>query len=330
MTFAKTFGQRHVLRFLSSHIDLSGCRITAASPAGLRVTDGVHQLCLKSVDGCIQRGDNPHSVAPEVIEVYGSTARRTAVTKRGELSRMPRRLTLQQTVELPESLLRHFLSHPLLSDVDVRRLVDTGSVDEDAYTSMLLWFLAAGGDGHRLIFGGCDEVGAYGEPGGTCADCVLNQFGSDGNNKGKACKNMRMLYLLRSGEYMPIQIALPPTSLTPYTRFVNEAFLSRRRKVCTGVVRIGLKKAVSGSHEYCVATFTKIADFAGEDLAHIRAYADGFVAQIKDINAQRAQAGAAASSIIGDGDASHLELPDNGAHFALGAVIDGEREELPA
>ena len=141
---------------------------------------------------------------------------------------------------------------------------------------------------------------------------------------------MRMLYLLRSGEYMPIQIALPPTSLTPYTRFVNEAFLSRRRKVCTGVVRIGLKKAVSGSHEYCVATFTKIADFAGEDLAHIRAYADGFVAQIKDINAQRAQAGAAASSIIGDGDVSHLELPDNGAHFALGAVIDGEREELPA
>ena len=123
----------------------------------------------------------------------------------------------------------------------------------------------------------------YGEPGGTCADCVLNQFGSDGNNKGKACKNMRMLYLLRSGEYMPIQIALPPTSLTPYTRFVNEAFLSRRRKVCTGVVRIGLKKAVSGSHEYCVATFTKIADFAGEDLAHIRAYADGFVAQIKNI-----------------------------------------------
>lgn len=117
----------------------------------------------------------------------------------------------------------------------------------------------------------------YGEPGGTCADCVLNQFGSDGNNKGKACKNMRMLYLLRSGEYMPIQIALPPTSLMPYTRFVNEAFLSRRRKVCTGVVRIGLKKAVSGSHEYCVATFTKIADFAGEDLAHIRAYRCGAV-----------------------------------------------------
>ena len=89
MTFAKTFGQRHVLRFLDSHVNLFGCRVTAASPVGLRVTDGVHQLCLKSTDGCIQREDDLNSVAPEVIEVYGSTARRTAVTKRGELSRMP-------------------------------------------------------------------------------------------------------------------------------------------------------------------------------------------------------------------------------------------------
>ena len=161
MSFAKTFGQRHVLRFLSSHIDLSGCRITAASPAGLRVTDGVHQLCLKSTDGCIQREDDPRSVAPEPIEPYEQTEPRSAQVVYGELSRMPRKLTLQQTTELPESLFRHFLSHPRLSDIDVRRLVDTGSVAEDAYTSMLLWFLAAGCEGHRLVFGGCDEVGAY-------------------------------------------------------------------------------------------------------------------------------------------------------------------------
>ena len=110
MTFAKTFGQRHVLHFLDSHVDLFGCRVTAASPVGLRVTDGVHQLCLKSTDGCIQREDAPNSVAPELIEDYGSTVRRTAATRRGELSRIPRRLTLQQAVELPESLLRHFLA----------------------------------------------------------------------------------------------------------------------------------------------------------------------------------------------------------------------------
>ena len=161
MTFAKTFGQRHVFHFLDSHVHLLNCQVAAVSPTNLLVTDGVHQLCLKSEDGCIQRAGSPCSAAPEFIEVYGSTAHRTATAKRGELSRIPRRLTLQQTVELPESLFRHFLSHPLLSDVDVRRLVDTGSVDEDTYTSMLLWFLAAGCEGHRLVFGGCDEVGAY-------------------------------------------------------------------------------------------------------------------------------------------------------------------------
>ena len=41
-----------------------------------------------------------------------------------------------------------------------------------------------------------------GTPGGACALCELNKFGTDG--KGKACKNMRHLYILRSGEYIPI------------------------------------------------------------------------------------------------------------------------------
>ena len=161
MTFAKTFGQRHVLRFLDSHVNLFGCRVTAASPVGLRVTDGVHQLCLKSTDGCIQREDDPHSVAPEPIEPYKQTECRSVQAIYGELSRMPRKLTLQQAMELPESLFRHFLSHPLLSDVDVHRLVDTGSVDDEAYTSILLWFLASNQSDHILSFGGYDEVGVY-------------------------------------------------------------------------------------------------------------------------------------------------------------------------
>ena len=60
-----------------------------------------------------------------------------------------------------------------------------------------------------------------GTPGGACAACVMNRFGSapDGS-KGKACKNMRVLYLLRSGEYMPLQVNLPPTSIKPFKAFL--------------------------------------------------------------------------------------------------------------
>ena len=73
-----------------------------------------------------------------------------------------------------------------------------------------------------------------GTPGGMCQDCLLNRFGSDSKGgNGKACKNMRMLYILRSGESLPIQLALPPTSLKGYNDFVSAAFLSRKRGTTT-------------------------------------------------------------------------------------------------
>ena len=59
-----------------------------------------------------------------------------------------------------------------------------------------------------------DGKTGIGEPGGACATCPMNEYGSarDGG-RGKACKNMRDIYLLRSGEYMPLLISLPPTSM---------------------------------------------------------------------------------------------------------------------
>ena len=49
-----------------------------------------------------------------------------------------------------------------------------------------------------------DGKTGYGAPGGVCATCALNQYGSVEKGKGKACKNMRNLYILRSGEHMPM------------------------------------------------------------------------------------------------------------------------------
>lgn len=57
-----------------------------------------------------------------------------------------------------------------------------------------------------------------GNPGGDCALCPMNQFGSDGN-KGKACKNMRRLYILMEGNMLPIRLDLPPTSLKAYRQY---------------------------------------------------------------------------------------------------------------
>ena len=173
----------------------------------------------------------------------------------------------------------------------------------------------------------------YGSPGGICADCPFNRYGSDpnpnGTGRGKACKNQRIVYLLRSGEALPIQLSLSPTSIRPYTDFINAAFLARRRGVCGSVVRIGLKKVNNGKNEYSVATFKLLYDFAGEDLAKIRAYAASFKEQADLILAQRVENAEAEASNGVVMERPARVMPNNEGHFEVGAEIDGGRNGLP-
>ena len=134
-----------------------------------------------------------------------------------------------------------------------------------------------------------DGKQGYGEPGGVCAACAFNQFGSTANGSGKACKNMRQIYLLRSGEYLPLQLSLPPTSLRPFNDFMNLAFVARRRPSYSAIVEIGLKRAESGGYTYSVATFRKVRDLEGEGLAAVKSYAANFKEQVKSLLAQRVE-----------------------------------------
>lgn len=172
----------------------------------------------------------------------------------------------------------------------------------------------------------------YGEPGGDCASCILNQYGSSPKGAGKACKNMRTIYLLRSGELMPFRIPLPPTSIRPYTDFVNTAFIFRKRRIFSGVVRLGLTRETNTrlNKDYSVVNFTKLYDFEGEELAQIRGFAENFIAQVKQMNQQRCAMLSAGSAIPEETGGAPLVLPENGGHFADARVLDGERERLPA
>jgi hypothetical protein len=169
-----------------------------------------------------------------------------------------------------------------------------------------------------------------GEPGGDCATCDFNKFGSGENGKGKMCKNMRFLYLLRDGEYMPMQIILPPTSIKPFNDFYNQVFATRRRGTCGSIVSIGLKRVDNGSNTYSITTFKKLSDFSGEQLAHAKMYSDNFKEQIKAINQQRA------IDIINRSNDDNIGYDANGGNssesgkFIIGANIDGDRDELPA
>ena len=68
-----------------------------------------------------------------------------------------------------------------------------------------------------------------------CNRCKYNQYGTDKQGRGKACKNTRRIYLMLSGKQEPYLLSVPPTSMrdvnkqlsrimgrtkTPYTRMV--------------------------------------------------------------------------------------------------------------
>ena len=63
------------------------------------------------------------------------------------------------------------------------------------------------------------DVG-YGQPGGDCFTCPLNQWGSAEGGAGKACKEKRMLFLLRASDLLPIVIQAPSTSIQPIKKYL--------------------------------------------------------------------------------------------------------------
>ena len=91
-----------------------------------------------------------------------------------------------------------------------------------------------------------DGVNGTGDPGGLCKQCPLNKFGSATNGgKGKACKETLQLFVLRSGEALPVVLNLPPSSLRPWSQYV--ARLVREKRSARGTITEFTLDAVKNS-----------------------------------------------------------------------------------
>ena len=116
--------------------------------------------------------------------------------------------------------------------------------------------------------GSYDGVTGIGDPGGDCAGCPLNQFGS-GQGQSKACRNKRMLYILQEGELFPVMFGLPTGSLKTFTEYLKRN-LSKGRKLSQIVTKITLKKATNaGGINYSQCAFTCERTLSPEERAAI-------------------------------------------------------------
>lgn len=121
--------------------------------------------------------------------------------------------------------------------------------------------------------GSFDGVIGEGIPGGKCAKCPYNQFGS-GENGAKACKNRRRIYLLREGELFPMILSLPTGSLRDFSRYLMRQ-LSKGNKSNMIVTRFFLKKATNNNGiAYSQAQFAFDRKLNAEEYALVSAMSD--------------------------------------------------------
>lgn len=60
-----------------------------------------------------------------------------------------------------------------------------------------------------------------------CAECPQNAWGSGKEGRGKACKEMRRMFLLTPDNALPIQISFPPTSIGVIDNFFSARLTNR-------------------------------------------------------------------------------------------------------
>jgi hypothetical protein len=82
-----------------------------------------------------------------------------------------------------------------------------------------------------------------------CAGCKQNQFGSDKNGKGKACKNMKRVHILMEDSSLPRRLTIPPTSIRSFDNYMTE-LVDRGLPYGCVVSKFTLAKKTSESFEF--------------------------------------------------------------------------------
>lgn len=189
-------------------------------------------------------------------------------------------------------------------DGDVAKTLDVVIVDR--FKANAYWENVFDGNNNPPDCMSPDAEFGYGYPGGECASCSLNQFGSDPKDgKGKACKNMVRTYILLEGEMLPWKLDIPPTSLRVFSDYISSVVLKGKHPY--GVVtRIGLETAKNTTGiTYSKLTFKAVGALTKEQTAASKEYVSSIKLLTRDSSPalKHAVAGGTAPQQLEAGDA---------------------------
>jgi len=131
----------------------------------------------------------------------------------------------------------------------------------------------------------CSSMDAKNGDYGSCASCSFNQWGSDPKDgKGKACKNMHRVYILREGEVLPLLLTLPPTTLKNFSDYIGLRVVTKGYRSHAVITKVGLKKAQNaGGIDYSQAVFALAGKLSPQQTESMADYAQGIKATTRQV-----------------------------------------------
>lgn len=125
-----------------------------------------------------------------------------------------------------------------------------------------------------------DGLIGIGSPGGKCAHCPHNQFGTavrqDGSQgRGKRCRESRALFLIRPGDRLPLVVVAPATSLKGVKQYLMKLPVKRTQ----AITRLSLVKDKSAdSIEYARIVCTYVGQLPDQYAKPLLDYNDAIAA----------------------------------------------------
>lgn len=119
-----------------------------------------------------------------------------------------------------------------------------------------------------------DSITGVGDPGGDCLSCPYAQFGTADKGAGQACKQRRLLFLLREGNLLPAVVSIPPTSLKASKQYMV-SLVSRGIPLHAVMTRVTLEKAQNATGiAHARAKFAMGERLTPDHAAQVKAYAE--------------------------------------------------------
>lgn len=146
-----------------------------------------------------------------------------------------------------------------------------------------------------------DGVTGIGTPGGACPTCPFNQFGSkpataeNPDPKGKACRDQRLLFVLREGAMMPTLVSLPPSAIGAVKKYFL-SLASRGVAYSAVVTRFSLiPDKSSGGIGYSLAQLSMVERLEPANAESVKQYAAAIAPSLAKVRDDETAREAAAS-----------------------------------